>query len=67
VIRDRIDHDYSYVILTQEPQNDELDGLGLYRCVNLGCSIPTADEATRRLHADMLEAHESIASDHFRS
>jgi hypothetical protein len=61
LIRDQVDHDYGYVILIKEPQNDELDGSGLYRCVNLIYSIPAADEAIRRLHADMLEEHEVTA------
>jgi len=53
VILDLVDHDYSWVMLTTEDQDDEGDGLGLFRAVNLGHSLKTENEAREQLFAAM--------------
>ena len=48
VILDLIDKDYSWVVLTDTPE--ETPG---YCCVNMEASLPTQAEATRVLHEEM--------------
>jgi hypothetical protein len=47
VVRDLIDRDFGWVVLTEHA-----DG---YRAVDLGCSLPTVDQATAKLHIAMME------------
>jgi hypothetical protein len=49
LLRDKVDHDFSWVILTQ---NDQGPG---YTAVELDHSKPTADVARRELHTAMEE------------
>jgi len=50
VILDLVDKDYSWVVLTDTPE----DTPG-YCCVNMAASLRTQDEATRILHLEMLK------------
>ena len=59
VILDLVDSDYSWVVLSEEPQNDEFDGTG-YRAINLGHSLPDRETAARQLCKTMLEERERI-------
>jgi hypothetical protein len=59
VVLDLVDHDFSWVVLSEEPQDDVLDGTG-YRAVNLACSLPSQSAARQQLHKTMLEEHERI-------
>jgi hypothetical protein len=59
VILDIIDHDYGWVVLSEESQNDEFDGTG-YRAINLACSPPSQETAAQQLRKTMLEEHERI-------
>jgi hypothetical protein len=47
VVLDLVDHDFSWVVLTQ---NDQGPG---YSAVDLGTSLPTISAATQALHAAM--------------
>jgi hypothetical protein len=47
VIRDRVDRDFGWVVMTQ---NDQGPG---YSAVDLGCSLPSAEQATAELHIAM--------------
>jgi len=46
LIRDRIDHDFSWVVLAE-------DELGIWRAIDLDSSCPTASIAMAQLHAAM--------------
>ena len=52
VILDLVDHDFSWVVLTQ---NDQGPG---YTAINLGISLPTEEAAMQALHIAMSNAHE---------
>src|SRR5262249_20568546 len=53
LILDLVDHDFSWVVLTQADQGDEFDGYGAYRAVNLGHSCASETEAKNKLFEAM--------------
>jgi hypothetical protein len=59
VIRDKIDDDFSWVVLMRNP------GDGLFRCIDLKVSLPSESEAERALWAAMREwaPHEAVVAD----
>jgi len=56
LILDKADGDFSYIVMIMD------DETKLFICADVGVSRPTADDATRNLHAAMLEMHKQIAA-----
>ena len=57
VLLDLIDKDYSWVVLTDSPE----DTPG-FCAVHMDASLPSQDEATRILHKEMLEYHKGMGA-----
>jgi hypothetical protein len=60
LIRDKIDHDFGWVVLTQQDQGDELDGRGAFRAVDLKVSRSDATTAQAELFAAMEQVQAAL-------